>query len=92
MGSSKFYELTSLRRSSTQREVLYYLIEKDEDSTSEEIAKKLNLSVNAVNLGLFHLHKKGLVKRVSRGVYSYKLGPLLVPLLQEYLEVRKKRR
>ena len=91
MGSSKFYELTSLRRSSTQRQVLFYLIQEEKNLTPDEIAKELNLSVNAVNLALFHLHKKGLIKRVSRGFYSYKLGPLLIPLLDGYLRAGKRR-
>ena len=91
MESSKFHELASLRRSSTQRRVLFYLIQKENNSTPDDIAKELNLSVNAVNLALFHLHKKGLIKRVSRGIYSYKLGPLLVPLLDGYLRLRKRR-
>lgn len=91
MESSKFHGLASLRRSSTQRKVLYYLIERG-NSTSDEIAKELNLSVNAVNLALHYLHKKGLIKRVSRGVYSYNLGLLLIPLLHEYLEAGKRRR
>lgn len=92
MGSNKFYELTSLRRSSTQRQVLRCLIKKERKLTPDEIAKELKLSVNAINLALFHLHKKGLVERVSRGVYLYKLGPILVSLLDEYLELRKRRR
>jgi len=91
MKLSKIQRFTSLRRSSTQREVLYYLIEK-ENSTSREIAKELNLSMNAANLALHYLHKKGLIKRVSRGVYSYNLGSLLIPLLYEYLEDRGRRR
>ena len=91
MESSKFHGLASLRRSSTQRKVLYYLIERG-NSTSDEIAKELNLSVNAVNLALHYLHKKGLIKRVSRGVYSYNLSLLLIPLLHEYLEAGKRRR
>ena len=32
------------------------------------------------------LYNKGLVTRVSRGVYKYKLGPILVKLLEDYLE------
>lgn len=92
MKSSDSYELASLRRSSTQRRVLRCLIEHEEHLTPDEIAKELNLSVNAVNLALFYLHKKGLIKRVSRGIYSYRLGPLLVPLINEYLKAGKKRR
>jgi predicted transcriptional regulator len=91
MKSSKFQGLVSLKRSSTQRKVLYYLIEND-NSNSDEIAKELNLSVNAVNLALHYLHKKGLIKRVSRGIYSYNLGLLLLPLLHKYLEDGKRRR
>jgi len=91
MNSSRFHELASLRRSSTQRKVLYYVIE-NEHSTSDDIAKELNLSLNAVNLALHYLHKKGLIKRVSRGVYSYNLGLILIPLLREYLGIGKKRR
>jgi predicted transcriptional regulator len=90
MKPSKFHRLASLRRSSTQREVLYQLIERG-NSTSDEIAKELNLSVNAVNLALHYLLKKGLIKRISRGVYSYNLGLLLIPLLQDYLEAGRRR-
>ncbi|MCK4952517.1 winged helix-turn-helix transcriptional regulator [Candidatus Bathyarchaeota archaeon] len=84
--------LVSLRKASTQRRVLFYLISSEKNLTPDEIAKELGLSINAINLALFHLHKKGLIKRPSRGIYSYKLGPLLVPLLREYLMVRKRRR
>jgi len=63
-----------------------YLVEKGEPQSSKDVAKALNLSVNAINISLFNLYNKGLVDRVSRGVYRYKLGPILVKLLSEYLE------
>ena len=54
--------------------------------SSQEIAERLGLTVNAVNIALFNLNKKELVERVSRGVYRYRLGPILVELLKKYFE------
>ena len=82
MGSE---ELDGLRRADSQRQVLLYLIEQGEPLSSQEIADALGLTVNAVNIVLFNLNNKGLVDRVSRGVYRYKLGPIIVKLLESYL-------
>lgn len=79
-------ELDGLRRAESQRLVLLYLIERGEPLSSQEVAEATSMSVNAVNIALFNLYNKGLVDRVSRGVYKYKLGPLLVRLLKEYFE------
>ena len=54
--------------------------------SSQEVADALGLTVNAVNIVLFNLNNKGLVDRVSRGVYRYKLGPIIVKLLESYLD------
>lgn len=81
-----FKEIDSLRRAESQRDVLLCVIEKGEPITSQEIAEKLNITVNAANIALFNLNKKDLVERVSRGVYKYKLGPILVTLILKYLE------
>ena len=78
-------ELNSLRRAESQRQVLLFLIEQGEPMSSKELAEALGLTINAVNIALFNLNKKGLVDRVARGVYKYKLGPILVKLLEEYL-------
>ena len=77
-------ELEGLRRAESQQEVLLCLVESGEAMSSQEIAGKLNLTVNAVNIALFNLKNKRLVDPISRGVYRYKLGPILVTLLQEY--------
>jgi predicted transcriptional regulator len=77
-------ELESLRRAESQQQVLLCLVESGEAMSSQEIAEKLKLTVNAVNIALFNLKNKGLVDPVSRGVYRYKLGPILVTLLKEY--------
>ncbi|MDP2901010.1 MAG: winged helix-turn-helix transcriptional regulator [Candidatus Bathyarchaeota archaeon] len=79
-------ELGSLRRAESQQQVLLCLVESGEAMSSQEIAGKLKLTVNAVNIALFNLKNKGLVDPVSRGVYRYKLGPILVNLLKEYFE------
>ena len=79
-------ELDGLRRAESQREVLLYLVERGEPMSSKDVAEALKLTVNAVNISLFNLFNKGLVDRVSRGVYRYKMGPILVKLLKEYLE------
>lgn len=79
-------EIDGLRRAESQRDVLLHLVEKGVPQSSKDVAEALNLSVNAVNISLFNLYNKGLVDRVSRGVYQYKLGPILVKLLIEYLE------
>jgi len=79
-------ELEGLKRAESQRRVLLCRVEHGEPMSSKAVAEELSLSVNAVNIALFNLYNKGLVDRVSRGVYRYKLGPILVPLLREYLE------
>jgi len=77
-------ELERLRRAESQREVLMCLIETGEPMSSQNISDKLGITVNAVNIALFQLNKKELVDRVSRGVYRYKMGPILLTLLKEY--------
>ena len=79
-------EFEGLKRAESQRDVLLCLIENGEPMSSHDIAVKLELTVNAVNIALFQLNKKDLVNRVSRGIYKYKLGPILLTLLQEYFE------
>jgi predicted ArsR family transcriptional regulator len=78
-------ELDSLRRAESQRQVLFCLMERGEPMSSQEVAEALGVTVNAVNIALFNLNNKGLVDRVSRGIYRYKLGPILVKLLEDYL-------
>jgi predicted ArsR family transcriptional regulator len=77
-------ELEGLRRAESQRDVLLCLIETGEPMSSQDISEKLGITVNAVNIALFQLNKKDLVDRVSRGVYRYKMGPILLTLLTEY--------
>ena len=77
-------ELDGLKRAESQRQVLFYLVEHGKPMSSKEVAESLGLSVNAVNIALFNLNNKGLVERISRGVYKYKLGPILVQLLNNY--------
>ena len=77
-------ELEGLKRAESQQQVFLCLVESGEAMSSQEIAGKLQLSVNAVNIALFNLNNKGLVDRVGRGSYRYKLGPILVNLLKEY--------
>ena len=79
-------ELDGLRRAESQREVLLLLVERGEAMSSKDVAEALGLTVNAVNIALFNLFNTGLVDRVSRGVYRYKMGPILVKLLEQYLE------
>lgn len=79
-------ELNSLTRAESQRQVLLCLVEHDEPMSSREVAEELGLTVNAVNIALFNLHNKGLVDRISRGIYRYKLGPILSVLLADLLE------
>ena len=81
MGSD---ELEGLRRAERQREVLMCLIETGEPMSSQDISEKLGITVNAVNIALFQLNKKELVDRVSRGIYRYQMGPILLTLLKEY--------
>lgn len=83
MGSK---ELDGLRRAESQRQVLLFLIECGEPMSSQDIAQAMGLTVNAVNISLFNLYNKGLVERISRGVYVYKLGPIIVKLLENYLD------
>jgi len=79
-------ELGGLRRAESQRRVLLCLVEHGGPMSSKVVAGELSISVNAVNIALFNLYNKGLVDRVSRGVYRYKLGPVLVSLLKKYFE------
>jgi predicted transcriptional regulator len=79
-------ELDGLKRAESQRQVLLFLVERGEPTSSKEVAEVLGLTVNAVNIAFFNLYNKGLVDRVSRGIYRYKLGPLLVKLLESYFE------
>jgi predicted transcriptional regulator len=79
-------ELDGLKRAESQRQVLLFLVERGEPLSSKEVAEALGLTVNAVNIAFFNLYNKGLVDRVSRGIYRYKLGPLLVKLLESYFE------
>ena len=79
-------ELEGLKRADSQRKVILCLVEHGEPMSSKVIAEELSMSVNAVNIALFNLYNKGLVDRISRGVYRYRLGPLLVPLLREYFK------
>ena len=83
MGSK---ELDGLRRADSQRMVLLYLIEHGDPMSSQDIAQAMGLTVNAVNIALFNLYNKGLVERISRGVYKYKIGPIIVKLLENYLD------
>jgi predicted ArsR family transcriptional regulator len=83
MGSE---ELEVLKRADSQRDVLLMLVQSGDPMSSQEIAEKLGITVNAVNIALFNLNKKELVERVSRGVYRYRLGPILVELLKKYFE------
>jgi len=66
--------------------VTILLVERGEAMSSRDVAEALGLTVNAVNIALFNLFNKGLVDRVSRGIYRYKMGPILVKLLKQYLE------
>jgi predicted ArsR family transcriptional regulator len=79
-------ELEGLKRAGSQRNVLLCLVESGKPMSSQEISQKLSISVNAVNIALFQLNKKELVDRVSRGIYKYKLGPILFTLLNAYFE------
>jgi predicted transcriptional regulator len=79
-------EIKGLKRAESQRKVLLFLVEIGEPMSSKEISNALSLSVNAVNIALFNLYNKGLVDRISRGIYKYKLGPLLGKLLEEYFK------
>ncbi|TFH17389.1 hypothetical protein E4H04_05095 [Candidatus Bathyarchaeota archaeon] len=83
MGAEEF---EGLKRADSQRDVFLCLVESGEPMSSQEIAEKLKITVNAVNIALFQLNKKNLVDRISRGSYKYKLGPILLTLLREYFE------
>jgi predicted transcriptional regulator len=78
--------LAELRRTNTQRRILLLLIQREKDMTTQEVAEELGLSVNAVNIAFHNMHNKGLVERVSRGIYRYKLGPILASILKKHLE------
>jgi predicted ArsR family transcriptional regulator len=79
-------EFKGLKRANSQRDVLLCLVESSEPMSSQDIAEKLGITVNAVNIALFQLNKKDLVDRVSRGIYKYKLGPILLTLLNKYFD------
>ena len=77
-------EIEGLKRAESQQQILLLLVESGEAMSSQEVADKLGLTVNAVNIALFNLKNKGLVDPISRGVYRYRLGPILTTLLKEY--------
>lgn len=79
-------EIEGLKRATSQRDVLLCLVESSEPMSSQDIAEKLGISVNAVNIALFQLNKKDLVDRISRGIYKYQLSPILLTLLNKYFE------
>lgn len=79
-------EFEGLKRAKSQRDVLLCLVESGESMSSQDIAEKLGITVNAVNIALFQLNKKDLVDRVSRGIYKYKLSPILSTLIKKYFE------
>jgi len=89
MNTEESDPLEGLRRTSTQRDILLLLVREEREMTTQEVAEKLGLSVNAVNIALHNMHNKGLVKRVSRGLYRYKLGPILANILRKHLEESK---
>ena len=86
MNQEESDSLESLKRADTQRRILLFLILKEKDINNQEVAEALGLSLNSINIGLHNLNKKGLVNRVSRGVYRYNLGPIIKSLLIKYLE------
>lgn len=89
MNTEESDPVESLRRTSTQRDILLLLVREEREMTTQEVAEKLGLSVNAVNIALHNMHNKGLVERVSRGLYRYKLGPILANILRKHLEESK---
>ena len=62
--------LLQLKRSGTRIQVLDLLITSDTPMSSSDLAQKLNLTENAVNVALHHLTKNRLVERVDRGLYD----------------------
>lgn len=81
-----------LLRSPTQREVFRYLVLSGSSLAAEDIAKELGMTMKAVHMALFHLYKKGLVKRDARGSYSCNDGLLKAALLDFLMEYEGKKR
>ena len=79
-------EIEGLRRAESQQQVYLFLVESGEAMSSQQIAEKLKMTPNAVNIALFNLKNKGLVDPVNRGVYRVRQGPILVTLLKEYFK------
>jgi len=76
-------------RAPTQRAVVVSLLRGFR--TPPEIAKDLGVSVNAVNIALHHLHRRGLVRKVGRGIYEADMDLLLLALLGLVDEIRDRR-
>ena len=77
-------------RAPTQRAVLISLLRGNR--TSGEIAKDVGLSVNAVNIALHHLNRRGLVRKLRRGLYEADSTLMLLAILSLIEELREKRR
>jgi len=77
--------LAALRRTRTQQRILLLLVSNDREMSTQEVASALGLGMNAINIALHNMHQKGLVDRVSRGVYKFKLGPILSSILSKHL-------
>jgi len=76
-------------RAPTQRAVVLSLLRGFR--TPPEIAKDLGVSVNAAQIALHHLHRRGLVRKVGRGVYEADMDLLLLALLGLVEEIRERR-
>ena len=83
-------DLLNMNRMPTQRAVLKSLLQGKR--TCREIAAEVKLSKNAINIALFQLAKKGIIRRVRRGVYEPEVRLICVALMNriEKLERRHK--
>jgi predicted transcriptional regulator len=83
---------TPLLRSPSQREVFRLLVLSEGSLAAEDIAKELDMTMKAAHMALFHLYKKGLVKRDARGSYSCNDSLLKAALLDFFIDYEEKRR
>jgi len=83
-------DLLDMNRMPTQRAVLKSLLRGKR--TCREIAAEVKLSKNAINIALFQLAKKGIIRRVRRGVYEPNVPLICVALMDRIEKLGKRRR
>gem|GEM_PF-5257556 len=81
-------DLLDMNRMPTQRSVLRSLLRGKR--TCREITAEGKVSRNAINIALFQLAKKGIVRRVRRGVYEPEVRLICLALMDQIEELERR--